>query len=263
MSSDGDKERRQWKAALATTEDCLTVEELSRHADGSLPDGAKTRASSHLDRCVRCQTELAMLKEFELATPRAEELAAVSWVAAELKRRSSEIGHAAPNPASSRSMPSLVSTVGLRNIFASRRVSSAALSLAAMLVAIAAGFYLTTAKEPILVSDGSTGQTVLRSQGVVALAPKGDLAQSPTELRWQPVAGADHYSVKLMEVDRVELWQGLSKEPSVTLPPAVREKIVPGKSLLWQVTALNVSGQAVATSQVERFRVAIAPETRH
>jgi len=260
MTSDGDKQRRQWKAALAATEDCLTVEELSRHAGGLLPDAAKSRTSSHLAGCVRCQTELAMLKEFELATPRSEELAAVSWIAAELKRRSNQIGHAAPESASSRPIPSRVSR--LRKIFASRPLSSAALSLAAMLVAIAAGFYLTTAKEPVLVSDGSTGQTLLRSQGVVALAPKGDLAEGPTELRWQPVPGADHYSVKLMEVDRVELWQGLSKEPKLMLPAEVREKIVPGKTLLWQVTALDVNGQAVATSQVERFRIAIA-ETSH
>jgi hypothetical protein len=260
MTSDRDKERRHWKAALAATEDCLTVEELSHHAGGSLPDAAKSRTSSHLAGCSRCQTELAMLKEFELATPRPEELAAVSWIAAELKHRSEKIGYAALESPSSRSMPSRLSR--LRKVFASRPLSSAALSLAAMLVAIAAGFYLTTAKEPVLVSDGSTGQTLLRSQGVVALAPKGDLAERPTELRWQPVPGADHYSVKLMEVDRVELWQGLSKEPKVMLPAEVREKIVPGKTLLWQVTALDVNGQAVATSQVERFRIAIA-ETSH
>ena len=261
MTSDRDKARQQWKVALAATKDCLTVEELSRHADGSLPDAAKGRTSSHLAGCVRCQTELAMLKQFELATPRSEELTAVSWIAAELKRRSDKIGYAVPESASSRSMPSRVSR--LRKNFASRPLSSAALSLAVMLVAIAAGFYLTTAKEPVLVSDGSNGQTLLRSQGVVALAPKGDLAESPTELRWQPVPGADHYSVKLMEVDRVELWQGLSKEPKVMLPAEVREKIVPGKTLLWQVTALDVNDQAVATSQVERFRIAIARETNH
>jgi hypothetical protein len=160
-------------------------------------------------------------------------------------------------------MPSRLSGRGLRTIFASRGVSVAALSLAAMLVAVVAATYLTTAKEPVLVSDGSTGQTVLRSQAVVAISPKGDLTKAPTELRWQPVPGADHYSVKLMEVDRVELWQGSSKQPSAMLPEAVREKIVPGKSLLWQVTAINENGKALATSQVERFRVAITPETNH
>jgi hypothetical protein len=257
MTSDGDKARRQWKAALAPSEDCLTVEELSHHADGSVPDAAKSRTSSHLAGCVRCQTELAMLKEFEVATPRAEELAEVSWIAAELKRRSNQIGYAAPESASSRPMPN--GTSRFRKIFASRPVSSAAFSIAAMLVAIAAGFYLTTAKEPVLVSDGSTGQTLLRSQGVVALAPKGDLADRPTELRWQPLPSADRYAVKLMEVDRVELWQGLSKEPKVMLPAEVREKIVPGKTLLWQITALDANGGALAASQVERFRVAIAP----
>ncbi len=217
MTSDREKERRQWKAALAPTEDCLTIEELSRHASGSPSDSAKSRTSLHLAGCVRCQTELAMLREFELATPRPEELAAVSWIAAELKRRSNQIGHAAPESAPSRPI------------------------------------------SPALVSDGATGRTMFRSQGVVALAPKGDLVDRPTEFHWQPLPGADHYSVKLMEVDRVELWQGLSTEPKVMLPAEVREKIVPGKTLLWQVTALDSNRQPVAVSQVERFRIPIAP----
>jgi hypothetical protein len=241
MTLDERRVRQQWKAALAATEECLSLEELSRHAERSPGDQGKDRVSSHLSSCPRCQTELAMLQEFERATPRPDEAAAVSVIAAELKRRSG----------------SRMGRLVTRKIFAPRRIGTAAMALAAMLLLIAGGLYLRSEKEPVLVSDGSSGQTLLRSQAMTLLEPKGDLERSPTELRWQAVPGAVRYSVKLMEVDRAVLWQSSSEQTSVALPQPVREKIIPAKTLLWEVTAIEAGGKAVATSPVERFRVPI------
>ena len=260
MTVDDHKEQQQWKAALAATDECLSLEELSRYADRSLPEETKDRAPSHLASCPRCQTELAMLQEFELATPRPEEAAHVSWVAAELKRRSGEIDFA-QEPGSSRPAPSRLGSLVTHKILAPRRIGAAAISLAAMLTVVTVGLYLRMGKQPVLVSDGSSGQTVLRSQAVIPLAPKGDLEHSPTALHWQPVPGAARYSVKLMEVDRAVLWQSSSEQPTVVLPQTVREKIVPGKTLLWEVTAIEAGGKAVATSPAARFRVTIKPRS--
>ena len=243
MTLDERRVRQQWKAALAATNECLSLEELSRHVDRSLPGEENSRMSSHLSSCPRCQTELAMLQEFEQATPRPDEAAEVSFITAELKRRSGG------------RMGGLVT----RKIFAGRRIGTAAMALAAMLLLIAGGLYLRSEKEPVLVSDGSSGQTVFRSQAITLLEPKGDLEHSPTELRWQPVPGAVRYSVKLMEVDRAVLWESSSEQTMLLLPPTVREKIIAGKTLLWEVTAIEVGGKAVATSPVERFRVPIKP----
>jgi len=234
MTPDERRVQQQWKAALAATDQCLSLEELSGHTERSLADEAESRVSSHLSSCARCQTELAMLQEFEQLVARPDEAAQVSLISAELKRR-----------------------LATRKIFATRLISTAAMALAAMLLLIAGGLYLRTGKEPVLLSDGSSGQTVFRSQAVTLLEPKGDLERSPTELRWQPVPGAVRYSVKLMEVDRAVLWESSSEETSAALPQPVREKIIPGKTLLWEVTAIEAGGKAVATSPVGRFRVPI------
>ena len=140
-----------------------------------------------------------------------------------------------------------------------RRISATALSLAAMVIAVVVGLSIRTSKEPALISDGVSGSRMLRSEGVVALAPIGDLIQSPAELRWQPLPGAARYSVKLMEVDHSELWQASLEQTAVPLPAAVREKVVLGKTLLWQVTALDSAGKALANSRLERFRLTSPP----
>src|SRR5262244_1080511 len=121
MTLDERRVRQQWKAALAATNECLSLEELSR-------------LSSHLSSCARCQTELAMLQEFEQATPRPDEAAEVSFITAELKRRSGG------------RMGGLVT----RKRFAARRIGTAAMVLAAMLLLIAGGLYLRSEKEPLL-----------------------------------------------------------------------------------------------------------------
>jgi hypothetical protein len=114
-------------------------------------------------------------------------------------------------------------------------------------------------REPALPPDIDATPLVFRSDALAVVGPSGDLEQAPTELRWQPSPGAASYSVQLMEVDRVELWKAESIEPSVSLPPAVRARIVPGKPLLWRVMAKDVSGRTVAASEIQRFRVAIRP----
>src|ERR1700687_1827332 len=154
------KSRQQWKAALATTADCLTLEDLGRLENGSLSDVEKSRASSHLAGCARCQTELTMLQEFEHLTPRPEEQAAVDWIGAELKRRSSEVATATEGM--SRSAATSARRGPARRISTVRRISATALSLAAMVTAVVVGLSVRTGKEPALISDGVTGSTVLR-----------------------------------------------------------------------------------------------------
>jgi len=258
MTPDDDtKQRRRWKAALETGADCLTVEELGRWMDGLFSDAEESRASAHLAGCARCQTELALFQELERTTPQPKDQPAVSWIVAELKRRSSESARATGEV--SRSAPSSARRALSPRGLAGRRISAAALSLAAMVIAVAVGLSVRTSREPGLISDGIP--TALRSQGVVGLAPIGDLMQSPTELRWQPLPGAARYSIKLMEVDRSEFWQASAEGTVVLLPAAVREKVVPGKTLLWQVTALDAAGKALGSSPLERFRLSASPKS--
>ncbi len=73
-----------WQEAAAATKECLPLEALERMMDNPSRDA---KAAAHLAGCAHCQTELAMLKNFEQSTPSADEGAAVAWIAAQLERQ--------------------------------------------------------------------------------------------------------------------------------------------------------------------------------
>jgi hypothetical protein len=246
-----------WKEALAPSEACLTLEDLVRLSNRSISREAVARA--HVAACARCQTELAMLREYQSATTHPEESAAVSWITAELERRFDQIKQIkviARLPAS-RSRPDPERSTGWRRLLLPRSIRAAAFASAALLAAIVVGLNLRGGQAPELASDLVRGPQVFRSEELVAVGPTGDLKEVPAELRWQAIAAAARYRVKVMEVDRAELWQTESSQTSAILPAAVRAKIVPGKTLLWQVTAIDSASKPVAASQILRFRVAI------
>lgn len=250
MPDRGAAERALWKGALSPTEGCLTLEELERWSDRRLPDRAK--ANAHIARCPRCQTELAMLKEFQSAATHPEEADAVSWITADLERRFAEIRAARPStPRLSRERS------GSWHRLFGPRPAQVALGFAALLALIAVGMQFQGAREPELSSNAVSGPLVMRSEELLGLSPTGDLKQVPVELRWQAFPEAARYLVTVMEVDRTELWRAESSESSASLPTALLARIVPGKRLLWQVTAMDSAGRTVATTQLQSFRLAI------
>lgn len=264
MSDEGMREREHWKAALAPAPGCLALEDLSAFSDGALSGPARARVSSHLAGCLRCRTELAMLQEFEAAAPRPGEEAAVDWVTARLESRFPQIVGTSARPTVA-PLPAInLGTIPWwQRILRPRAASAAALAFATVLIVIAGSLYVRTPREPALSPPTETGPVVLRSEELVLLSPAGDLEQAPTELRWQAAASAVAYSVELMEVDHAKLWAAEATGTTVVLPASVRSKIVPGKTLLWQVTALDAPGHPVATSQIQRFRVSSSPQPLH
>jgi len=258
-ASGGD--RKLLKAALAPSDACATIEQLSGLSDASLPEPVRARVSAHVTACLRCQTELALFEEFESAALSPDEEAAASRITARLERGFEQITgavRASSQAATEERQP------GWRRLFrvrllGSRPATAAAFALAAAMLLIVLNLPIRTAREPALPPDIDATPLVFRSDALAVGGPSGDLEQAPTELRWQPSPGAASYSVQLMEVDRVELWKAESIEPSVSLPPAVRARIVPGKPLLWRVMAKDASGRTVAASEIQRFRVAIRP----
>ena len=82
--ADNTKTAKIWQEAAAATKECLPLETLERMMDNPSRD---PKAAAHLAGCAHCQTELAMLKNFEQSTPSADEGAAVAWIAAQLERQ--------------------------------------------------------------------------------------------------------------------------------------------------------------------------------
>src|SRR5258708_27273980 len=141
------------------------------------------------------------------------------------------------------------------------RTVTAGVLVATAILLVALNFVRGNAGAPPLSHDIGGAQPTFRSDALGVVGPAGDLTAVPTELRWETAPGAASYSVRVMEVDRTEVWNTESRQASVALPASVRARIVPGKPLLWQVVAKDESGKTVATSEIQRFRLRM-PERR-
>jgi hypothetical protein len=242
------REHSLLRKALSPSGACATPLELGRLADGSLAHFAAARLRDHVWKCARCQTELALLKEFEDAAPGPDEERAVKWISARLERRFSESG-----AGSSRTRIHDGAARPRRSWFAAVNVGGFGLAAAALTAAVTIG--LREGRAPELTPPSPAASTVLRSAGITTLSPAGELDAPPTELRWEPRSDAASYSVQVMEVDRAGLWSAETRETLIALPQALRAKIVPGKPLLWEVVAKDAAGRTVAWSGKQRFRI--------
>jgi hypothetical protein len=95
---------------------------------------------------------------------------------------------------------------------------------------------------------------ILRSSSIAILNPVGDLQEKPGEIRWEEAPNATRYQVRIMEVDRTELWTGETMGTRIEVPATVENLIVPFKTLLVQVGAFDATGAKIAESEPVRFR---------
>jgi hypothetical protein len=222
------RERRMLKLILSPKSDCVSTIQLA------LPDA---RALAHIGSCPRCQAERALLAELESIKPEPDEEGKVTWISQRLELRLSPERHA-PRP-----------EPRWRRWFAFHSLGSMGFALAAAMVVVALGVGLFDHKPRLMEPHGAQ---VLRSEEIGVLEPVGDLDRPPASLRWQPVAGAASYEVRVTEVDRALVFIGQSAAPTAALP---QHLLVPGKPLFWQVTAKDAAGNMLAQSAPQRFRL--------
>jgi hypothetical protein len=228
--------------ALRPGPDCPPIERLGRYADGALTPDERRREQAHIDGCANCQAELALLHEFAAPPIRDDEAEAVRWGVEQLQRREPEIfdsGRTNESP--------------VRRSLSFRRMRPA-LALAVVLLAVVGGYYVTN-RAPRLPSDIGSGPEATRSLTIEVRSPLGDQAAVPARLEWQAIGGAARYRVRLMEVDRQVIWSGDAVDAAIDLPPDIRARIAPGKTLVWQVTAFNAANAPIAESNAGRFRL--------
>jgi hypothetical protein len=228
------------RAAFGPGAGCVPLEQLGALHDGVLPESEAAPLRAHLADCPHCRTELAMLTEFTNAAPTPDEAADVAWIAAQLEKRSPVQPVVAVRP-----------TV-LQRLSAWFAPGPGRLAWgAALMVLLSAGVYLQQSRAPGRPEfHGETG--VLRSGTVTVGGPVGEQAQLPVEFRWDAVAGAASYRVRLLGVDRAELWAGTSASPVLAIP---RGLVVSGQAYAWEVAALDGGGKALAQSGLHNFHI--------
>jgi len=238
-------DRETLKSAFAATPQCLTPDQLEALLEGS-------HSNPHLAECPRCQTELAMLKSFESGAPLPDEGAAVAWISSHLDRQLTNIksGKSALRSVGKKAelkeswWAKMFGTGGMRWVLPVAAVAA---------IGVASAVLLHSPKAPELQANAGGQPAIYRSQEVHLVSPIGAIKAVPEELRWQAYAGAASYQVVVMEVDHSQLWSIESKELTTNIPASVRAKILPGKTILWQVTALDAESRVLVTSQVQRF----------
>lgn len=223
------------KSVFGPTVDCVAIDQLSLMLDGRRGEEQQRRAEVHVEGCAHCRAGIALLKEFESPAIRPGEQRDVNWIVARLRKN---------QPVQALPWWKRMWTVPM--------LAPISIGLAMALIAIGVGLEMRHSPgQPF--SPG--GGEVMRSQSVEVLAPLGDLAERPAELRWKPVAGASRYMVRVFEVDRTELWTTTVQETSVAIPSSMQAKIVPLKTLMWEVRALDASRSVLASSGPTSFRL--------
>jgi hypothetical protein len=233
VSAERDKAANALGAGVNPTSACIELERL----EGALTDAER----AHVNSCPRCQTELALLNRFLSSTPAQDEGAAVQWIVSEVRRRRAT---GLDDRRDVRAVNGLFGRLGWRSL---------GLAAAALLVVIVG--YVANDREPPL-RDEPSSTVGYRTEQLMVISPVGDVAVAPSELTWAAVPGAARYDVEVLQVDRTRLWQGSSSAPRVALPASVIAQFVPGKGVIWEVTAVNASGVSIAVSGAQRFRVA-------
>jgi hypothetical protein len=228
-----------WQEAAAETKDCLPLEVLEQLADNTSRDA---KAAAHLAGCAHCQTELAMLKNFEESTPSADEGAAVAWIAAQLERRQNA-------PAAQQKV---VRVPFWRTMFRVPYLAGAAALAAVLIVGIS--LYHGNSDGPGRINPG-LGNGQFRSGAIHLVSPISDQSSAPAEFRWDAVQGASSYTVELKDVAGITLATAKSTQNVLPITPEMKAAMVSGKPLKWKVTALNADGKEIANSSLEQFKV--------
>jgi hypothetical protein len=201
------------------------------------------KLAAHVAECPHCQSEIAMLRSFESATPSPDEGAAVAWIAAQLERRQS----APAAKASATTVPFW------RSLFRVPYMAAAA----ALIVAIGVGISVYRSDDGKPGFHGPPSQNVYRS-GEIHLITANDLSEAPQQLTWEAVPGAASYTVEVSDVTNDKLWEGKSIQNAINVDSALKAKMLPGKPFNWKVTAVDATGKELASGE-GKFRVAAKP----
>jgi len=208
------------RAALRPDEECPSLDELGRYADGALDLEARSAVEAHIRGCPSCETELALLRAVTS-----------TGVVAQPTR------------------------VARSRWFTFDRAPAAAAAAVLLVGVVAAGSYLLFVRRAPVLPGQATGGEVTRSLSITIRGPIGEQRDVPQRFEWLAAAGALRYRVRLMTVDRQELWSTFTPTPGVELPASVQSALGPGRTLLWDVSAYGEGDGLIAESGTQTFRV--------
>jgi hypothetical protein len=124
-------------------------------------------------------------------------------------------------------------------------------------VLLAAGITLRNDSALSPLNGSGVSAPVYRATQIELTSPVGEIGALPASFDWTGSDEAAAYRLRVMEVDETVVWEGQSAEPRLTTPDELASIAVPGKTLLWQVQALDAADSVVAESDLERFVIPV------
>ena len=233
---------------------------LEAEMEGLSPE-ARRALDEHAERCPACAAERDLARLFDAAPDEAgvrpEDLDFVV----------SRLQDAAPARASAPAVPNVVPFPGPRRAAPveateapqaprSRWQSHSFLRFAAaalLVIGLGLGYRAFQSPGPDL-PDPGTGE-VMRGGEVEAVAPVGDVAEIPAELRWVLKDRAASYRVRITAVDGSVVWEDTTSTSPVHLPAEVAGRLHRAVVYTWTVEALDPTGARLASSEPVRFKV--------
>lgn len=131
------------------------------------------------------------------------------------------------------------------------KLTSALWAAAAVVLFTVAGIALRQADLGAPPLPAPSERSTVRGTTLDLLEPRGDLDDTPGELRWAAVDGAASYLVRLVAVDGEILWQVRVTTPRTKLGRTLDA----GVAYWWEVEAFDRGGRRLAWSEPGRFLV--------
>jgi hypothetical protein len=252
-------------------------DELEAYVNGRLASGKLDYCRTHLDTCEECRAELEDLRTLRT---NAAGLAGSVTAARELERRkrrrrlkSSLVAAGATVCVAAiaagfwwgyeKSRASKVSVAGINTHSAIVSSLKESVKAAAMLATANATSNATlTAGPPVApapMPPAAPPAPVPVNTRFELVGPFGEpVSETRPELSWQPLAGAAHYSVVIVDEGLHPVQRSHALRTTVWKP---RRPLRRGRTYLWQVTATLRGGTKVVATAPPEARLRIAPAT--
>jgi len=215
-------------SAFAETVDCISIEEIASVASGDVSPSATLRVRTHAATCIRCDSELRLAEEF---FDDVDEIPGVDLTRA---------GESAIRTLFE-DAPHVVDRAG------SLRSRRSWWLLAACLV-LGVALWSGVRSAGIGSLPAPAAHSIVRSETIAPVEPRGRLVALPNSLEWERADGATSYRVDLRRVDRAVIWSAEVDELSVRLPVSLSETLRENTRYHWVVLGLDKDGRVVAKS---------------
>ncbi|HYG61146.1 MAG TPA: zf-HC2 domain-containing protein [Thermoanaerobaculia bacterium] len=260
------------RAAHSPEHGCPPPEAFLSWEAGDLSDEERRRLDEHVAGCPACAAERDLARLFEPPSEDSEEMAArredMDFILARLEkgrpaspravREAKVVPFPAAAPARSPEMPMASALPAARR--RSRFLPAMGLAAAAMLALVFGLLFQMRSAPPLPEPGAGGGGGVMRGADLAVVAPVGEIAAVPSELRWEEIPAAHSYRWRLLSVDGSVVWEETASGSPVRLPQALVRSLHPAVAYTWTVEALDTQGDRIATSTPARFRVRPAGE---